>query len=83
MVGISDGHIRQSAKDVGASGGYMRSTNREDRDATFRALAVAVFVGLLIVVSGGDAGYGVIGFVAVVAGFGGYEALRIARQIGS
>jgi hypothetical protein len=61
----------------------MRSPSRDDRDSTFRALAIAVFVGLMIVVAGGDAGYGVIGFVAVVAGFGGYEALRIARQMGS
>ena len=61
----------------------MRLPTRDDRDGVSRVLAIAVFVGLLVVVASRDVGYGLIGFVTVLLGFGGYEVLRLGRQIGS
>jgi hypothetical protein len=59
-----------------------RPNRYDDRHGAIRALAVAVFSGLLIVVATRDAGYGVVAFVTVFLGFGGYEVL-VGRQIGS
>jgi hypothetical protein len=61
----------------------MRLPIRDDRDGTLRAVAAAVFVGVLVVVASGDVGYGLIAFVTVFLGFGDYEVLRLGRQIGS
>ena len=47
-----------------------------DRHAAIRALTVAVFCGLLVVVATRDMGYGLIAFVTVFLGFGGHSVLR-------
>lgn len=58
--------MRQSGTDV-------------DRHAAMRALAVAVFGGLLVVVATRDMGDGLIAFVTVLLLFGCYEVL-LARH---
>ena len=60
----------------------MPLPRRDDRDGTLRGLAAGVFVGVLVVVASGDVGYGLIAFVTVFLGIGGYEVLRLGRQIG-
>jgi hypothetical protein len=60
----------------------MRQLSRGDRDGALRALTVVVFIGLLVIVASRDIGYGLIAFVTVFLGFGGYEVLH-GKQLGS
>jgi hypothetical protein len=60
-----------------------QDTTRSSRAGpAIEVLAVAVFIGLLVVVASRDVGDGLIAFVTVFLGFGGFEVLH-GRQIRS